>query len=248
MTDTCVINIDPRLQALLDNSPGPWGCKDRNSIFLYANQAYGQLVGVPHFLELIGKREDELPCGAADCADLYRQQDREVMEKGLPLRILDIHPYANDEWRAFIFIKNPLLDAEHNIIGTLFYGTDASTPMSRPLMQLVNALALHDPGLDLCESTRYALANDKLALSRSEAEVLFYMLHRRTIAEISRALNLSDSSIEQQLEQLKKKFGAASQADLIDKALRLGYSSSIPDSLFDRQISIILREQETCHA
>lgn len=246
MTGACV-NIDPRLQALLDNSPGPWGCKDRNSIFLYVNQAYGQLVGVPRYLELIGKREDELPCGAAECADMYRQQDLEVMETGLPLRILDIHPYANDHWRAFIFIKTPLLDAEHNMIGTLFYGSDASAPLSRPLMQLVNMLALYGPELDLSRSTHYALANVKLELSRSEAEVLFYLLHSKTQAEIARTLDLSDFSLEQQLELLKKKFGAASQADLIDKALRLGYSCLIPNSLFDRQLSTILREPETSH-
>jgi DNA-binding CsgD family transcriptional regulator len=244
------IVIDPRLQALLDNSPGPWGCKDRNSIFLYANEAYGRLVGVPHFLELIGKREDELPCGAAECADLYRQQDREVMEKGLPLRILDIHPYANDNWRAFIFIKTPLLDAQRNIIGTIFYGADASTPLSRPLTKLVNALALQDPGLDLSEATRYSLLDpqDKKVLSRRETEVLFYLLNRRTLSEISRDLDVSEHSIQQFVAQLIKKFAAASQADLVDKAMRQGYSSHVPESLFDQQISLILREKESCDA
>lgn len=251
MTSTDInIAIDPRLQALLDNSPGPWGCKDRHSSFLYANQAYGHLVGVPHFLELIGQREDALPCGAAACADMYRQQDLEVMDKGLPLRILDIHPYANGNWHAFIFIKTPLLDAQHNTIGTIFYGANASTPISRPLTKLVNALALHEPGLDLTEATRYSLLDqhDKKVLSRSEAEVLFYLLNRRTLTEISQALDVSDVSIQQHLEQLMKKFGATCQADLIDKAMRQGYANHVPESLFDQQISLILRERESCNA
>ncbi len=41
-----IVQIDPKLQSLFDQMPGCWGCKDKNSVFMYANKEYAKIIGV----------------------------------------------------------------------------------------------------------------------------------------------------------------------------------------------------------
>jgi len=51
--------------------------------------------------------------------------------------------------------------------------------------------------------------------------------------------------VEQRLDSLKFKFGAINKAELFDQALQQGYLTQIPPSLFNQQLTVILRE-ESC--
>jgi hypothetical protein len=38
--------VDPKLQSIFDHMPGCWGCKNKDSIFMYANKTYASIVGI----------------------------------------------------------------------------------------------------------------------------------------------------------------------------------------------------------
>lgn len=47
--------------SLFKQLPGYWGCKDLNSVFVYANDAYGRLIGVEDAKQCIGLTDFEMP-------------------------------------------------------------------------------------------------------------------------------------------------------------------------------------------
>lgn len=61
--------------------------------FVYANQAYGELIGLKRAEDCIGRTDFEMPSPTAACAAEFQQQDRYVIETGHSVKVLDIHPY-----------------------------------------------------------------------------------------------------------------------------------------------------------
>lgn len=121
-----VVQIDPKLQSLFDQMPGCWGCKDKDSVFMYANKEYAKIIGVKEsrHLDIIGRTDFDMPCDTVNCAELFKKQDKTVIITEKRMRILDIHPFSGKEWKAYIFTKTPLYDNHKNITGTIFHGTD----------------------------------------------------------------------------------------------------------------------------
>lgn len=252
----CEKAFDPKLQALFDASSYPWGCKDRDSTYLYVNQAFCRLVGLGSPLDIVGKTDYDLPGDLPRCAETFRSQDREVVETGLPLRVLDIHPFAGEHWHALLSIKTPLVDADGNVTGTIFYCNDLGTPfqpLSLAVFRLLGAIVTQDPDIRLEGLTSYPLKRleSTVTLEPSEAETLFYLLHNKTLAQIAERLSIAVTTVELLLANLKRKFRVASQQELLEKAASWGYLNQVPGSLFCQQLSLILRDRENrdgnCH-
>lgn len=236
--------LDTQLQQLFDTGTGCWGCKDLDSVFRYMNRTCATRVGFRDHYDVIGRTDDDLPCDAAACAELFRQQDREVIEHGRPLRILDIHPYAEGQWRAFIFTKTPWLDDGGQTVGTIFHGVELTSPMMIELGRLLSTIVLQQRDEAVLGATSYVIARDqgKVRLTRREAEILFLLLRFQSAKHIARALGISPRTVEQHLESLKHKFAAGCKRELFDRAMQLGYLNYLPETLFHRQLSVILRE------
>jgi diguanylate cyclase (GGDEF)-like protein/PAS domain S-box-containing protein len=69
------------LQLILDTVPLRVFWKDRDSVYLGANQHMLEEAGLQRVEQIVGLRDDDLPWGAF--AGQYRAQDREVMDSGL---------------------------------------------------------------------------------------------------------------------------------------------------------------------
>ncbi|WAS95788.1 PAS domain-containing protein [Nannocystis punicea] len=70
------------LQRVMDNLPQAIFWKDRESVFLGCNEQFARHNGVPSPAEIIGKTDRDMPW--AEFADLYRADDRRVMETDAP--------------------------------------------------------------------------------------------------------------------------------------------------------------------
>ena len=75
------------------------------------------------------------------------------------------------------------------------------------------------PASQLVQLRREAM----LPLSKREAECLRHLLHGKTCKGIANILEISAKTVEYYLAQLKQKFNCYSKAELIEKAIRLGY-------------------------
>jgi len=239
-----VREVDPKLKALFDQMPGAWGCKDEKSVFMYANDEYGKIVGLKHHYEVIGRTDFDMPCETVNCAHLFQMQDKEVVLTSQRMRILDIHPFAGHEWRAYIFTKAPLIDENNKVVGTIFHGVNITNTSMIELGSILSKISDNKSKIELLGQSSYLLGNNlnKLRLSDRQAEILFYILRGKTIKQIALLLNISPRTTEDYLEQLKNKFNVMNKYELIDKTIGLGYLNLIPERLFNKQLSIALKE------
>ena len=231
--------VDPSLRMFFDQMPGLWGCKDENSTFMYANPAYAQAVGVKHHLDMIGSTDFDTPCDTAACADLFQAQDKEVMVSTRPLKILDIHPFAGGKWCAYLFTKTPLVEGG-KIVGTIFHGMDITSARTLELGSLLGRIQL---GTGQEGQLSYTVGDQAgpVDLSPREAEVLFYLIRGKRVKDIAALLDLSPRTVEQHVAAMRHKFSATSQCELIDQAINSGYLDYIPERLFKRQMSVVVR-------
>lgn len=239
-----MILVDPRFKELFDQMPGAWGCKNNNSEFIYANEEYARIIGVKNKEEIPGMTDFDMPCETVNCASLFREQDKSVMETGKRMKILDIHPFARHEWKAYIFTKTPLLDDNKNIIGTIFHGLDVTETYLLDIGCLLSKFAIQGVKEDLLGQNSFMLSHDfkELKLTVRESECLFYLLRGKTVKQIAIVLKISSRTVEEYCEKLRVKFRALNKNELIEKAIEKGYLNTIPATLFNKQLSITLRE------
>ncbi|WP_394846141.1 helix-turn-helix transcriptional regulator [Pendulispora brunnea] len=234
------------LQQILDEIPAFAGYKDRQSVFLYANKAYAVLIGLPHSEDVVGRTDFDMPCETVACAPMFQKQDQEVLRSRQPLRILDVHRFADGKWRAFLVTKTPLFGGSSENdepIGTMFYGVDITSPGIIELGSVLGRIhagadpkALVGAGSHLVEG----FSADTGTLTRREAEILFFLLRGKSAKETAVILSMSRRTVEQHIDKMKQKLGARSKFELIEVAIEAGYMHRIPDSLFSRQLSITL--------
>jgi len=106
-------------KTILANVPASIFWKDRNSVFLGANQHFAQDTGLDNPDELIGKTDYDL-VWRKDEADFYRQCDRKVMQSGQPLlNIEESQRRADGEEVYLLTNKVPLRDETGGIYGML---------------------------------------------------------------------------------------------------------------------------------
>lgn len=235
-------SVDSTFGSLVEQLPGYWGCKDLNSVFVYTNQAYAQLIGFSSADQVTGLTDYDMPCKTANCADDFRQQDHHVIQTQCSLKILDIHPYPDGSWHAHIFTKKPWFDGNGQVKGTVFFGQD------------LTETAILEVGHWICRATgiNNAFKQPKLdklngvkeKLTAREEEVLFLLLYGKKPTFIAATMNISIKTFEGYVARLRAKFSAHSKAHLIDLALDRGYGSHIPQTLLRTQLSVVLSNED----
>lgn len=240
-------SIDSKLQYLFEQMPGCWGCKDKNSVFMYANKEFTHLVGldVEMQFDIIGMSDFDLPCDMINCAELFRKQDQIVMSTGKKIKILDIHPFRNKEWQAFTVTKVPFFDEKENVIGTIFHALNVTSPAVLELGSILSHISIDSPHALVGGQSSFLLSHQfsEIKLSDREAECLFFILRGKTAKLIGKYLGVSPRTIEEYTSHLKTKFNAQNKCELIAKAIQAGFLSMIPENLLKTQLSVILKEE-----
>ncbi|MEZ8084490.1 PAS domain-containing protein [Vibrio sp. 1S139] len=227
-------------RSLFEQLPGCWGCKDTDSVFVYANLAYNQLIGLKPNETCTGLTDFDMPSQTTECAQDFRAQDKHVMDTRSTLKILDIHPYPDGRWHAHIFTKTPWLDDDDNVQGTIFYGQELTdTAILEVDHWVCQATGTKGDQASLAGSEPRVSKLQKRLTSR-ESEVLFLLLFGKKPQYIASTLNISIKTVEGHVARLKQKFDARSKSQLIEYALDSGLGSVIPETLLKKQISVVL--------
>lgn len=223
------------MKELFDQMPGANGCKGENSVFVYANAEYNE--------DIIGRTDYDMPCETVNCAGMFREQDQQVIKAAKRMRILDIHPFA-DEWKAYIFTKTPWVQKDKKVIGTIFQGVDITSASTIEIGSLLARMQVDGVQHDLLGQSSYIVGNDfsKVKLTLRQQECLFFFLRGKTTKQIASLLSISSRTVEEHHEQLRAKFGVQNRYELIDKAIEGGFLNMIPERLFTTQLSVILRD------
>ena len=117
-TEAELHNSRQMLRTVLDTIPQRIFWKDRNSVYVGCNKPLAQDCGYQDPAELIGKTDYETV--AADLADIYRADDRQVMETGqAKLNYEEPQTKADGTEGWLRTSKAPLYDKDGKVIGVL---------------------------------------------------------------------------------------------------------------------------------
>ncbi len=113
-----LFNSRQLLRSILDNIPQRVFWKDRNSVIIGCNKAFALDWGYEDPSDLVGKTDYEVT--SADIADLFRADDREVMETGWPkLNYEEPFIRADGSLAWLITSKVPMFDPDGQVSGVL---------------------------------------------------------------------------------------------------------------------------------
>ncbi|PLZ01660.1 diguanylate cyclase [Burkholderia sp. WAC0059] len=140
------------LELVIDNIPQRIFWKDSESRYLGCNMAFARDAGLAYPEQVVGKTDLDLAW--REYADALREQDRRVIESGMPRMNVEIDFQIDGVPRTIVASKVPLLDGGR-VIGTLGSYTDTTERkradlalrlQSRALDASVNAILITGPG------------------------------------------------------------------------------------------------------
>ncbi|OCQ51129.1 PAS fold protein [Photorhabdus australis subsp. thailandensis] len=102
------LTISPQVINTMQQSNDPWGIKDKNSCFIYANQAFKYLQNFSNSFEYEGLYDDELPWDGAEFAKEFIAHDQHVMTKEQRVCSLETHVFGKEQILSSYFLKKPL--------------------------------------------------------------------------------------------------------------------------------------------
>lgn len=205
-----------------ERSSEPWGVKNAELKFIYANRAYLDLLGVD---DVLGKRSSDLPL--FDFADSFEQQDRLVMDRLDRVTSLEIHRYGGKKsYSAWMFDKYPLLDQNDQISGVVFHGRLARDFGVKTFItgEIPAPLTFEKP---------------TQLLSEKEWGTLFLLLMGKNRKEIAKIHGVSLKTIEQRINNSLTKTLQPTTQQLIQYAIKEGWHRYIPNE-FLSECSILL--------
>ncbi len=110
---------EAKLSDILNSVPQSIFWKDRNGVYLGCNEVFARAVDLGRPEEVVGKRDKDFPWPQEE-ADVYRADDRKVMETKQPKRHIVEPLQRSDGTRLWIdTTKVPLLDEDGNAYGVL---------------------------------------------------------------------------------------------------------------------------------
>jgi len=216
--------------------------KDKEHKIVYANELYISNFGFASLADAVGKRDSQLPCPVKELAEVIQLQQDSVMSSRKAVKKLDIYLLSENKWQANLVTLEPVIDNEHQLLGTLTHGLDIA---SEPIVQasaILGKMMIGGKGLRRVGEHNYVVDNYfyDVELNREESLVLFLTVHGKRAERIARMLRMSTGEVEDILEVLQEKFLVENKGELIDEAIALGYMHKLPDALFTEQFSLVL--------
>ncbi|AYD42331.1 LuxR family transcription regulatory protein [Yersinia kristensenii] len=203
------------------NSSEAWGVKDCKSIFIYANNRFCELLGLPDKFNVEGRLDGELPAPTADFQAEFQEHDRQAILSQERATTIEIHAFERQTYfQPYFCDKYPLID-EHGIAqGLIFHAR--SVP---------NLILMHLNKIKVPTSLIFTPPSE--SFSKREWEVLFYVLHAFSSKEIAKKLHLSPRSVCNIIQSIYSKAGVTSKNQVIDYCYENKINNYVPQSFFE---------------
>ncbi|WP_448511971.1 helix-turn-helix transcriptional regulator [Photorhabdus laumondii] len=209
--------ISPQIINTMAQSNEPWGIKDKNSCFIYANQACKRVQNISNSFDYEGLYDYDLPWDGAEFAKEYMAHDRMVMEKEERMRSLITHVHGKEKiLSSYFFEKHPLYHEDGSCIGTIYHGWQAQDfSFTRLFRGKLPANIMFQPPTDL--------------FTQREWDVIFLILHKYTNKQIGIMLNISYRTVENHISRICKRIGLHSSRQLEEYCCTNDYDLYVPE-------------------
>jgi DNA-binding CsgD family transcriptional regulator len=244
-----MLTINPALIYLL---PGLISIKDKRLEILSISHSVMNLVGWEHIEQAIGQSDYDMPCHAAEHAEIFRYQDNIAFTKEYKTVTLDWLSYK-ETWRLIFAERHIIKNADDQpVIYTTGMDVTDNPLFKNYLVYLHQTNGSPTLAANLLSDKKSKgisafIGNDypEYGLTTRQTEVLYYLLRGSTAKEIGQRLSLSMRTVEDHINLIKIALDCQTRSQLIDKAIGLGLMFNIPQSIFEhclatQQLSVLL--------
>ncbi|AWK41803.1 PAS domain-containing protein [Photorhabdus laumondii subsp. laumondii] len=208
--------ISPQIINTMEQSNEPWGIKDKNSCFIYVNQACKHLQNISSSFDYEGLYEYELPWDGAEFAKEYMLHDQKVMEQEKRICSLETHLFGKEQILSSYFLaKYPLYHENGSCMGVIYHGWQAQDfSFTRLFRGKLPANIMFQPPTD--------------RFTQREWDVIFLILHKYTNKQIGIMLNISYRTVENHISRICKRIGLHSSRQLEEYCRTNDYDLYVP--------------------
>lgn len=199
-----------------ERSHDPWGAKDSDHRFIYANQAYLELLNLPNGCDIKGRLENELRSIKSNLKDEFSTHERMVEECGDRVTSLEVNFFGkNRELQPYFFDKIPLFSFNGSFVGTIIHGRKAK---------------IYSPDIlitdDLPNSLYFEMPVS--SFTKREWDIAFFLLRGLSYNLIAKELNLSIRTVRNNVQRMFVKSNVKSIDDLIEYCKQRSFNYYYP--------------------
>jgi len=209
--------------------------KNIDSVLVDVNQEYARIYGFNSPQDAIGKTDYDIPCGIAELAHYFRENDRKILSALKPAKFLCILKTANGEWKVFLVVKS-IYYLNNKAEGTAAY----SVELPNLFLKLGKNPVTAKNSTSAIAQVSYTIRPNIIQLTNKESECLFFLMRGKSAKETAIILNISPRTVEKHIESIKYKFNCRTKLELIAYAIENNYLNIIPESLLQQQVLISL--------
>ncbi|KAA1179764.1 PAS domain-containing protein [Photorhabdus heterorhabditis] len=210
-------NITPQLLHMWEKSDEPWGAKDCQSRFIYANSAFYQLLNLSEDFDIAGLSVGELPSTIAEYEEEFNHQDQKVIQTMQKVTSFKTHLFGNNKVKqTYLCDKYPLCDEHGNCIGITFHLHEMQDFSVSYYYERTSPKAL-----------KFTPPND--TLTQIEWEVLFLALRSLDEESISEKLMISTEDTINHIQSIYRKFNLPLHIELEDFCKENNFDLYIPE-------------------
>ncbi|MET1632240.1 helix-turn-helix transcriptional regulator [Yersinia enterocolitica] len=204
-----------------ENSSEPWGVKDNQSRYVYANNRLHRLLALPDKFNMEGRTDVELPTPIAEFELEFQEHDCKVKLLQDRITSVEIHAWDGRSYYQPYFVdKYPLMDENGISQGVICHGR----PVEDIILTHINKIKV---------PTSLILTPPSDLFSKREWEVLFYILHSFSSMEVATKLHLSSRTIDNITQKIYKKIGISGRQQLVDYCYENKINNYVPQSFFE---------------
>ncbi|MBS9423864.1 helix-turn-helix transcriptional regulator [Photorhabdus caribbeanensis] len=220
--------ISPQVINTMEISNEPWGIKDKNSCFIYVNQACKRLQNISSSFDYEGVHEHELPWDGAEFAKEYIAHDHKVMEQEKRICSLETHLFGKEQILSSYFLaKYPFYHKDGSCMGVIYHGWQAQDfSFTRLFRGKLPASIMFQPPTDL--------------FMQREWDVIFLFLQKYNSKQIGRILSISYRTVENHISRIYQRIGVHSSCQLEEYCRTNDYDLYVPERFVHRESRMFL--------
>ncbi|HEI6717531.1 TPA: PAS domain-containing protein [Yersinia enterocolitica] len=213
-----------------ENSSEPWGVKDNQSRYVYANNRLHRLLALPDKFNMEGRTDGELPTPISEFQPEYQEHDRKVKLLQDRITSVEIHAWDGRSYYQPYFVdKYPLMDENGVSQGVICHGR----PVEDVVLTYLNKIKI---------PISLILTPPSDLFSKREWEVLFYILHSFSSTEIVKKLYLPSRKVDNITQKIYKKAVVSRRQQMVDYCYENKIINYVPQSFFEYSGSFPLME------
>ena len=173
-----------------------------------------------------GIQDYDLRCKASEDANVFIQQDNVVKSSALPLSVIGVHTYINEEIKTLLINKYLIFNKHANPIAIGCYCVELNKNIMNGIADISSGRTVKK--YNVTENYYLNADYEDVSLSQRQSQCLFYLIRGKSTPMIASILGLSPRTIESYVEEIKNKMGCTKKSELIEKAIEQGCMEIIP--------------------